>query len=209
MFFLKHMASINGRQELQNKTGSEAWTTFRDQIKAAVDRHVPERRRRNQNRPAWITKEILCAIRRKKRLWTKAKHGEDKEDYEKKEKRVRKMIRNAKRKHEKKLADGGGKDGTAKRQFYAYVKQRTKTRPSIGPLKDKDGHVVSSDKEMASIFNEFFSRVFTREDTDNIPEPHQMNFESEISSVQVTVRKVKDKIRKLRRGAAAGPDRTI
>ena len=36
-----------------------------------------------------------------------------------------------------------------------------------------------------------------------------MNFESEISSVQVTVRKVKDKIRKLRRGAAAGPDRTI
>ena len=102
MFFLKHMASINGRQELQNKTGSEAWTTFRDQIKAAVDRHVPERRRRNQNRPAWLTKEILCAIRRKKRLWTKAKHGEDKEDYEKEEKRVRKMIRNAKRKHEKK-----------------------------------------------------------------------------------------------------------
>ena len=203
------MASINWRQELQNKTGSEAWTTFRDQIKAAVDRHVPERRRRNQNRPAWLTKEILCAIRRKKRLWTKAKHGEDKEDYEKEEKRVRKMIRNAKRKHEKKLADGGGKDGTAKRQFYAYVKQRTKTRPSIGPLKDKDGHVVSSDKEMASIFNEFFSGVFTREDTDNIPEPHQMNFESEISSVQVTVRKVKDKIRKLRRGAAAGPDRTI
>ena len=57
--------------------------------------------------------------------------------------------------------------------------------------------------------SEFFSGVFTREDTDNIPEPHQMNFESEISSVQVTVRKVKDKIRKLRRGAAAGPARTI
>ena len=200
------MAGVNWREELQNKSGSEAWDTFRDLLNSTVDKHVPERRKRNQNRPAWLTKEILCAIRRKKRLWTKAKHGENREEYEKEEKRVRKMIRNAKRKHEKKLADGGGKDSAAKRQFYAYVKQRTKTRPSIGPLKDKEGHVVSSDKDMANIFNEFFSGVFTREDTTNIPEPQQMNIGSEIGSVQVTVKKVKDKIRKLRRGAAAGPD---
>ena len=80
------MAGVNWREELQNKSGSEAWDTFRDLLNSTVDKHVPERRKRNQNRPAWLTKEILCAIRRKKRLWTKAKHGENREEYEKEEK---------------------------------------------------------------------------------------------------------------------------
>ena len=116
------------------------------------------------------------------------------------------MIRTAKRKFEKKLAEGGQKDGATKRKFYAYVKQRTKTRTSIGPLKDREGKVVKEDKDMAGIFNTFFSSVFTREDVGNIPEPepqHQGRFLREVS---VTVKKVKDKIQKLRKGAAAGPD---
>ena len=106
----------------------------------------------------------------------------------------------------KKLAEGGQKDGATKRKFYAYVKQRTKTRTSIGPLKDREGKVVKEDKDMAGIFNTFFSSVFTREDVGNIPEPepqHQGRFLREVS---VTVKKVKDKIQKLRKGAAAGPD---
>ena len=71
------------------------------------------------------------------------------------------MIRTAKRKHEKKLAEGGGKDNAVKRQFYAYVKQRTKTRPFIGPLKGRDGEVVSSSKEMAGMFNILQQRLHT------------------------------------------------
>ena len=115
------------------------------------------------------------------------------------------MIRSAKRRH-KKLAEGGGKDNTVKRQFYAYIKQRTKARPSIGPLKDKDGNTVSGDKEMAGILNDFFSSVFTRENKEQILEPKSMHFNNELSGVQVTVKKVKEKIGRLRRGVAAGPD---
>ena len=77
------------------------------------------------------------------------------------------------------------------------------TRPSIGPLRDKDGRVVSSDKKMA---DEYFSSVFTRENTDQVPEPQGMHFTSELREVHVSARKVKEKIRRLRRGAAAGPD---
>ena len=182
----ENMASINWRERMENKSGSEAWEMLRDHINTMVAENVPARRRRNQNRPAWLSKEILCAIRRKKRLWTKARQGGPREEY---------VIRNAKRKHEKKLAEGGGKDGKAKRQFYAYVKQRTKTRPSIGPLKNKEGHVVSNDKDMAEIFNEFFSSVFTREDTEQVPEPQEMHFRSELRETQVTTKKVKEKIK--------------
>ena len=122
---------------------------------------MPPRRKRNQNRPTWLSNEILRDIRRKKRLWAKAKNGEGAEEYKKVEKEVRNKIRSAKRKFEKRLANGGEKDGVKKRQFYAYVKQRTKSRPSIGPLKDRAGRVVQEEREMAEVFNEFFSSVFS------------------------------------------------
>ena len=66
----------------------------------------------------------------------------------------------------------GEKDGVKKRQFYEYVKQRTKSRPSIGPLKDRAGRVVQEEREMAEAFNEFFSIVFTRENVGNVPDPN-------------------------------------
>ncbi len=70
--------------------------------------------------------------------------------------------RSAKRKFEKKLADGYSGNS---RPFYSYIKKKTKSRPSIGPLKDKKEKVVTEDQEMAEVLNEFFSSVFLQEKT--------------------------------------------
>ena len=123
------------------------------------------------------------------------------------EKEVRNKIRSAKRKFEKRLANGGEKDGVKKRQLYSYVKQRTKSRPSIGPLKDKAGRVVQEEREMAEVFNEFFSSVFTRENLGDVPDPQQQHAGEMLSDVKITTKKVMEKIKKLKRGAAAGPDK--
>ena len=45
------------------------------------------------------------------------------------------MIRRAKRNFEKRLAN---EKGSSNRPFYAYVKKKTKSRSTIGPLKDKE-----------------------------------------------------------------------
>ena len=129
------------------------------------------------------------------------------EEYKRAEKEVRNKIRTAKWNFEKRLASGGEKNRVTKRQFYAYVKQRTKYRPSIGPLKDRSGRVVQEERAMVDLFNEFFSSVFTREDVSIIPEPQQQNQRDMLSDVKITTKKVKEKIRKLRKGAAAGPDK--
>ena len=68
----------------------------------------------------------------------------------------------------------------------------------------RDGQVVSDDKDMAEIFNELFSSVFTREDTEQVPEPQEMYLRGELRETQVTVKKVKEKIKKLRRGSGPG-----
>ena len=129
------------------------------------------------------------------------------EEYKRAEKEVRNKIRTAKWNFEKRLASGGEKNRVTKRQFYAYVKQRTKCRPSIGPLKDRSGRVVQEERAMVDLFNEFFSSVFTREDVSIIPELQQQNQGDMLSEVKITTKKVKEKIRKLRKGAAAGPDK--
>ena len=167
-----------------------------------IKKFVPERRRRNQNRPPWLSQDILRAIRKKKRLWQRYKHKQDQEEYVAQEKLTRNLIRNAKRRFEKKLAAGGRGNS---RPFFAYVKQRTKSRPTIGPLK-KNGLKVSGDVEMAELLNTCFGDVFTRENVNNIKEPDIMVMENQLLDFKITVKEVKAKIRKLKRESAAGPD---
>jgi hypothetical protein len=102
--------------------------------------HWKARRLRNSNRPAWMTQNILREIRRKKKLW-KMCRGQATDEYKATEKKVKKMVRNAKRNFEKKLAEGNGGN---KRPFFAYVKKKTNSRPSIGPLKDRRSPVTKA-----------------------------------------------------------------
>ncbi len=69
-----------------------------------------------------MNKEILRAMSRKKRLWRKLRRGDNCTEYNEAEKKLRKLIRNAKRNFEKKLA----KDKGNSRPFYAYLKQKRK-----------------------------------------------------------------------------------
>jgi hypothetical protein len=65
---------------------------------------------------------------------------------------------------------------------------------------------VQEDKEMADLLNRFFSGVFTREDTSNIPDPEPTGCRQELKGVNISARAVKEQIRKLKVDGAAGPD---
>ena len=202
----EEVAGVVWEREMEGLETEEAWELLKEKVQLAVKNAVPTKRRRNPNRPAWLTQNILRAIRRKKRLWKGAKAGEGLEEYRDKERRVRNLIRNAKRSFERRLADGAGKDGVKKRQFFSYVRQRTKTRPSIGPLKDQDGNTVKDDQGMATLLNSFFASTFTQEDTAQIPEPTAQFGGPAIDGIRITEAKVRAGIKRLKRGSAAGPD---
>ena len=53
---------------------------------------------------------------------------------------------------------------TSTKTFANYIKSKSKTVTSIGPLKNSSGSLISSEKEMAEILNRFFASVFTKED---------------------------------------------
>ena len=101
-------------------------------------------------------------IRKKRRLWAtyqKSKEFEEYLAYKNVERETRRLVRQAKKKFERKLAN------EAKRKpklFYAYLNSKMSNRHSVGPLKDKET-IVSDDASMANVLNKFFASVFTEE----------------------------------------------
>ena len=196
------MGRVNWQRVLSDLSVEEKWNFFKAKVTYTVKKNVPTRKVNSKGRPAWMTREIMAAIRRKKTLWSRVKGGTITEEYREADKAVKRLIRNAKRKFEKKLAEGCNGNS---RPFYSYVKKKTKSRQSVGPLRDRNAKVVTEDEEMAEVLNGFFSSVFTREDETNIPRADDMETE-EMRGIRVTEWEVKKKIRKLRKDAAAGPD---
>ncbi len=123
--------------------------------------------------------------------------------YKKLEKETAKKIRNAKRRMEKNLAYGDDKNN---QKFAKYIKSKTKSRTTIGPLLTKEKKMLTEDKEMTEELNKFFSTVFTKEDLQNIPEAERENITKKMNQVTVSQQMIRTKIRKLRKDAAPGPD---
>ena len=53
--------------------------------------------------------------------------------------------------------------------LFSYIRHKKTVRNNIGPLVDNDNKLISDDKDMASLLNSTFSRVFTDEDKADIP----------------------------------------
>jgi hypothetical protein len=90
------MRTGNWLHELKNSGAARAWDILRDKVEDVIQKYVPVRRKKNSNRPAWMTQEILRAVRRKKRIWRKIRGGQITEEYKEAEKKVRNLIRNLK-----------------------------------------------------------------------------------------------------------------
>ena len=183
-------------------TTGEAWQQLRQVIDRLVDEHVPENEFKLR-KTDWMTTDVLRELRKKRRLWKKTKNGGRKEEYEAAAQKVKNLIRSAKRNMEKKLAS---QKSSNKKPFYNYVKKKTRTRAGIGPITKENGEMAIEEKEVAEELNKYFSSVFTREDTANVPAPPLIKAKTKLTSTFITSAKVRRKIRQLKSHSAAGPD---
>jgi len=55
------------------------------------------------------------------------------------------------------------------KSFWAYVRSKTKTKTTVGPLQDQIGELIDDDESMCNMLNKFFTSVFTKEDLSYIP----------------------------------------
>ena len=108
----RQLVATNWRREFRGKEADRIWGLFKGKVTDAVQKHVPTKRIRNNGRLAWMRGEIMAALKKKKKLWLRARQGcscEQKE-YKVQERVVKNMAKQAKRPFEKKLAEGGNKN---------------------------------------------------------------------------------------------------
>ena len=199
-------AHIRGLQIADSLVANDAengWKEFSLVIGKLVEDFVPLKPRKNNNRPAWMNQDILRAVRKKRRMWKGERSHAVSEEYKAMEKKVKRMIRSAKRSHEKRLANENG--GNSK-PFYAYVKGKTRSRVTVGPLKNQEGTTVADNEGMATLLNDYFSSVFTSEPDGAVPRANDLEVGEELRDVAITEKGVRNKIMALKQSSAPGPD---
>ena len=120
--------------------------------------------------------------------------------YKSTEKECKKAIRKAKKKFESDIAKNGNK-----RPFNSYIKYKTKSRVTVGPLKSGT-ELVTDNTEMATILSNQFSSVFSIEDVYNIPPYPDTSGGNRKSNIFFDAETVRNKIKGLKLSSLCGPD---
>lgn len=197
--------SINWQETMLHMNTEQAWNYFTTKMNESLDKNIPLMKPTNQNQPAWMTRDLLRTVRKKRRKWKQFKLTGDLrhfEQYKDLEIAVKKSVKVAKKKYEKKIANNK-KD---KRAFNLYIKNGSSVKDSIGPLKTTTGDITNNENEMAEILNTYFSSVFTKETGDETPSTETCDCNEEINTIQFTKVNILNAIKKMKPSNSSGPD---
>ena len=135
--FINDWVSVDWNKTFENHDVEEMWIYFTRKFDDSVRKHVPKAKPRQgcKPKPLWMTGEVLLHIKRKRHAWNKYLATRRMEDYEE-YKRVRNMtnyyVKSSKRKYEKSISQ---KVKTEPKQFWRYVKSKTKSVSGVCHLK--------------------------------------------------------------------------
>ena len=147
---------------------NDTWLHFKSVFQDTLDNCVLTYRPK-EKKSLYSNSEVFCLKRRKNHLWKRylSTHSSvDLSNFKLVNNQLRSLTCNLRKDYKKKLVQGVKSRPKA---FWQYINSRTKGYPSVTELVSSDGSVIHSDIEMATLFNEYFSTVFTCEDITNIP----------------------------------------
>ena len=187
------------------------WTEFKTGIVTSMDKHIPSKMLSSSKHTApWITTLIKRQIRKRDRLYERAKTSNENRDWEKfknQKKKVQSDIRKSYWCHvEDNILEEKAEEDfkNTQKKFWKHIKSVKKDRTGTAPLKE-NGLLYSDPKSKADILNRQYQSVFSHEDLNNIPEPDEPEFPamSEITATEDGVFKL---LTELKENKASGPD---
>ena len=187
----------------------QKWLSFRTNFMTDQDLCIPKKgtTRNGTSQPKWFNSDIAKAIgdRQKAYKLLKTQPSQELETAHKRKCReVDRLVRKAKLDNEDRIAARAKENP---KEFFQHVNSRKPIKSTIGPLKDKDGKIISSDEGMGELLNEYFANVYTIEDTSELPTT-LIKYEGNepLENIEITEEIIKLKIRKLNKNKSPGPD---
>lgn len=186
----------------------EAWEFFRKHIDLCIDKFVPVKNTKCKFvKPKWMDHYCRRKVKKKYHAWKRFTYSHSYRDYEeycKARNSATKAIRYSKKKYQKGVAESAKK---SPKSFWAYVKDQTKSKSTIGDLLDSDGHLCTENADKANVLNNFFATVFTREGDEEMPDfPSKVKEEDSIEDVVIDKVKVEKLMKQLNGSKSCGPD---
>ena len=194
-----------------NDDVDEAWKNLSDKIQEARDKFIPTKlvnTSKQTKKRSLVFEDSLVHLTKMKRIqfkiYKRFPNMTNYKAYVQARSNVTKYTKRMKRMKENKIAKNIKKNTKA---FYQYINSKTKKRDKIGDLKKSDGQATSNDMEKASELNNFFTSVFTKEDSNNMPDLDKPTHDIKISnSATVTIEEMKKILETLKTEKSPGPD---
>ena len=193
---------------VQRLSVNELWMNFKQAILTSVDKHIPSSRlSRSSTQLPWVKYPHIRLIRRKQRLYNKAKRSNDPLDWD----QFKNFRRSTDRIIRKSRSDyllkvGQSLESGDTKPFWRFIKNARQNFAGVAPLKTVKG-IATSAIEKASVLNAQFQSVFTQEDCSSVP--IQQGGYPEMAAIDVTVPGVEKLLSDLNVQKAPGPDGLI
>lgn len=200
--------AVDWCSELNDLNVEDSWTRFKSIYEEGVSRHVPYKdysNDRKKDKQPWFRKKVKDAVRLKSVLFKRQRRSGryvDKLAYIKQRNITDELIKKAKRDHESDIMKS---IKTHPKRFYSFVRDKQKVKVKVSNLDKGDGNFTKNDSESCQVLSDFFSSVFTKEGSDELPDfPKRTEFE--VNTILVTEQKVKKKLLNLKTDKSQGPD---
>ena len=159
----KEIGEIDWNERFRKMDANEMWMEFVMVMEQLRDEYVPRFKGSRRRKQKWMDYRACRAVNKKYKAWKRYTDTPEYQSYVE-FKRVRNKaaaeLRRSKRAFEEKLAEGIKKDS---KSFFRYVRSKSGAKDKIGPLKDNDGNLLTSNEDMSELLNRFFASVFTQE----------------------------------------------
>ena len=186
-----------------NNTVDENWTNFKDTLFLNMNNSIPTRKLKNKQDIPWLHKDTKRMLRKKKRLYKRARKSNN-SDFKNFRIKARNKLHSDYHNYLNNLLDP--EQDTTSKNFWKYIKARKQDSMNIGTLKS-EGTIAESAESKANLLNKQFVSVFTKEDLTNIPDKGQSPFRL-MNDIIINENGVKKCIERLNEKKASGPDKT-
>jgi hypothetical protein len=202
----EELKPLNGKMSTMVEEGKDVnhlWETFKGSIKEVVDRHVPSVLRKKKDDLPWLNGNIRRMLRKKKRLFKRAKKSHNWADFRFTQKQCRRAMRKAEQQYINNMIEKGMADNNTK-PFWRYVKSRRQDGSGVAPLKNGTSLITDSVGKAKILLKQFVS-VFTRNDGDQTP-PIKGQMFPKIDELIINENGVCKLMKNLNASKASGPD---
>ena len=199
--------ALGGDHFNTNISIEDNWCKLRDTILDAIDQHIPSKTVRDGKHVPWLTSQIKRGIKKRKRLFNKAKKSGKEDDwlaFRKLRNSIRRDLDQAQNDYIRSILNLENLRASPKK-FWSFISHKRKDKTGVPPLQSESG-LVSDTCQKAEILNNHYGSVFTKDDTNNIPvmqsNPFPTMFDYEISAPGVL-----KLLKELNPHKASGPDK--